>query len=101
MSHSPPSKNVTCPNCGSSHISYNAVAVGAARCNDCGHAETFARISQSPNNSGDLIGALVALGFIAVGAVLVGSFLDSISGGAERQRRLPTYDEENWKRYLK
>jgi hypothetical protein len=78
-----------------------AVAVGAAKCNGCGHTETFARIGQSPNNSGDLIGALVALGFIAVGAVLVGSLLGSIAGGTQNERRLPTYDEENWKRYLK
>lgn len=78
-----------------------AVAVGAAKCYDCGHTETFARIGQSPNNSVDLIGALVALGFIAVGAVLVGSLLDSVSGGAQNERRLPSYDEENWKRYLK
>lgn len=75
--------------------------MGAKKCNDCGHVEAVAKISQKGDGSGDLIGALVAVGIVAIGAALVGSFVNSLSDTNPYRRELPIYDEENWRRYFR
>ena len=93
-------QRLTCPNCGGHHISVTTASLGFAKCNDCDYSRSAIAVSQSGSGVDSLLGALVALGFIAIGAALVGALLDSLVG-PEKKERLPNYDEENWQRVFR
>ena len=74
--------------------------MGVARCNDCGYSVTAALVNQLGTAGGDFLSALIALGIIAIGASLIGAFLNSLDDHAKREV-LPEYDEENWQKYFR
>jgi len=82
-------------------MSYLTAAVGALKCSSCGHSETVVRTSQSKNGTGDVLGALAAIAIVALGALVVGSIVGSLSDNNSGEKELPKYDEENWKRHYR
>lgn len=88
----------SCPNCGGGDVS--GIGYYFAKCNSCGYSEAkIATVNPKPALD-DLIGGLVALGIVAIGAALVGAFLGSLEGPKSKEV-LPKYDEENWQRYFR
>jgi len=74
---------LNCPHCGSKDVSTTVVAFGYRKCNECGYAEPKVALSQTGKQ--DLVGSLIAIGAIALGAVFVGALVDSLLSGPKRK----------------
>lgn len=88
-----------CPRCRGRHVEFAYVQAGLAKCSDCGYSQASVGQVRSAKG-GDLLGGLVAIGLLALGAAVIGSILDDL-GGKSNSRQIPSIDEENWRKMVR